>query len=93
MGLIRVFILNMIEILGRFFQWEEWLEKRFWNVRRLINQKTPQLSLSERPGEFHDIKKARRKFPPGFSMLFPPCRVTSNPAYSLSTLHFLPSLI
>jgi len=83
----------MIEILGRSFQREEQLEKRFWNVRRLTNQRKPQISLFERPAEFHDIKKARWKFPSGFSLLFVPCRVTSSPAYSLSILHFLPSLI
>jgi len=83
----------MIEILGRSFQPEEQLGKRFWNMRRLKNQRKPLISLSERPAEFHDIKKARWKFPSGFSLLFVPCRVTSSPAYSLSTLHFLPSLI
>jgi hypothetical protein len=93
MGLIRIFILNMIEILGRSFQREEQQEKCFWNVWRLKNQRKPLISLSERPAEFHDIKKARWKFLSGFSMLFPPCRVTSSPSYSLSTLHFLPSLI
>jgi hypothetical protein len=83
----------MIEILGRSFEWEEQQEKCFWNVWRLKNQRKPLISLYERPAEFHDIKKARWKLPSGFPKLFVPCRVTSNPAYSLSTLHFLPSLI
>jgi len=83
----------MIEILGRSFEWEEQQGKCFWNAWRLKNRRKPPISLSEGPAEFHDIKKARWKLPSGFPELYVPCRVTSSPAYSLSTLHFLPSLI
>jgi hypothetical protein len=93
MGLIQFFILNMIEILDRPYPWEERQEDCFWNAMRFKNQRKRLLSLFERPPGFHDIKKARWKLPSGCLMSFLPCRLTSSPASSLSTLHFLPSLI
>lgn len=93
MVLIRILILNMIEILGRSFQPKVHVGKRFRDVRRLTNQRKRHIFPLGRPVEFHDIKKARWKFPPGFSILLSPSRIISNPAYSLSTLHFLSPLI
>jgi hypothetical protein len=83
----------MIEILTGGIQSNGELQKGLWDRGRFKKWIKFPLILQERPAEFHDIKEARWKFPPGFSILLSPCRVTSSPACSLSIHHFLSSLI
>jgi hypothetical protein len=90
MALIRIVVLDMIEILAGIFQPGGQPQKR---LREGTKRTKLPIFLSERPVEFHDIKKARWKLPSGFPMVLSPYRVTSSPAYSLSFHHFLPSLI
>lgn len=92
MVLIRALILMMNEILVGFYQAKGQPQKRLWGGERFKEQTRLPVLLLERPVEFHDIQRARWKFPSEFSMSLSLCRITLSPAYSLSIHHSLPSL-
>ncbi len=84
MVLIQEMIINMIEILTGVFLQKTQLMKSLLGGERLEGRMKRPDVLTVRPVGFHDIKKVRWESPEGFSIFLSPCRVTSDPTFSLS---------